>query len=300
MYMRSYGETEDRMHDLRVIYVNFSNFNMSGEFVHTGGAEAHSLAHSAQKIYSTCLADRQLLFYNPKWVFMTSVTKYEVSYQKSGVHQFSSFEDRGVGDGNIRDDDIYGRYHKALIMSGASVVVQVVDDGGQSMKILNKVHIDDATSKAERIQDFYWSRLVPASALKALRHFLAPVAVRLNHLPGDWVPVNAETSERLTTDTILNYTVITTKNTRRSTQDAPNGTLIEDRLITGQVILYGATGGPEPAADALKDSSIATSLQWFPCHCLMARPRASRAPSSPPATLSFRVIDPNPTALVPQ
>jgi hypothetical protein len=30
MYMRSYGETEERMHDLRAIYVNFWNFNRYG------------------------------------------------------------------------------------------------------------------------------------------------------------------------------------------------------------------------------------------------------------------------------
>jgi hypothetical protein len=27
-YMRSYGETEERMHDLRAIYVNLSNFKL--------------------------------------------------------------------------------------------------------------------------------------------------------------------------------------------------------------------------------------------------------------------------------
>jgi hypothetical protein len=31
-----------------------------------------------------------------------------------------------------------------------------------------------------------------------------------------------------------------------------------------KVILHGATGGPEPAADAMKDPSMATSPQCFP------------------------------------
>jgi hypothetical protein len=42
-YMRSYGETEERMHDLRAIYVNLSNFKGWRQFVRVcWGSEPYS------------------------------------------------------------------------------------------------------------------------------------------------------------------------------------------------------------------------------------------------------------------
>jgi hypothetical protein len=38
--MRSYGETEERMQDLRAIFSNFSNFEWCGEFVHVCSRES--------------------------------------------------------------------------------------------------------------------------------------------------------------------------------------------------------------------------------------------------------------------